>query len=120
MPWLPDSVFRASAGPRAADPELDAEAAGLGTAGADVDGARLVAVAPAAADVLLLDALLQAAVTIAMAARARPRPAPRTEVLRSIKILPGERGPADDPHVMAHLLSIQRTFLQYGTGAGKA
>lgn len=86
MPWLPDSVFRASVAP---------EAAGLEAAEADVDGARLVVVAPAAGAELLLDALLQAAANTAMEASVRPRPDLRTKVLRSIKILPWER--ADQP-----------------------
>ena len=80
MPWLPDSVLRTSAVPEAAEPEAD----GLGTAAADVDGARLVVAAPAAAGVLLLDALLQAAATIARAASVRPRPALRAGVLQSM------------------------------------
>jgi hypothetical protein len=84
MPWLPDSVFRASAGLEAAG----LGAAELGAAAADVDGAALAVVAPAAGVVLLLDALLQAAATIATAASRRPSPALRTEVLQSMTILP--------------------------------
>jgi hypothetical protein len=126
MPRLPDSVFRATVAPEAAG--LDAsglEAAGLDAARLGAAGLEAATLGGAAADaagvlLLLLDALLQAAATIATAARVRPRPAPRTEVLWSMKIPSGERGPANVPHVMAHLPSIQRTFVQYGTGAGKA
>jgi hypothetical protein len=103
MPRLPDFVFRASVEPEAAE---------LAPAEADVDGAELVVVVPAAAGVLLLDVLLQAAATIVTAASVRPRPALRTEVLESMKILPWERGPT------GARISC-RSFLKYGMGAGK-
>jgi hypothetical protein len=101
MPWGPVSVFRASAGPKADERAADGlagdglAAAEPGTAEADAEGGRLVVVASAAAGVLLLDALLQAAATIATAASVRPKPALRTEVLQRMMILPGGR--ADPP-----------------------
>lgn len=108
MPGLPDSVFRASAGPEAGEPE----AAELGAAGADVDGARLVAVVPAAAGVLLLDALLQAAATMAKAASVRARLVLCTEVLESMKILPWSAG-------RPRARTSCRSTSEYGTDAGK-
>lgn len=101
MPWLPESVFRVSAAPGAAEPE----AVELGAAEADVAGAELAVVAPAAGGALLLDALLQAAATIATAASVRPKPALRTEVIQSMTILSWKREPSDGPRVMAHLLT---------------
>lgn len=77
MPWLPDSVFRASVVPEAVEGEADAEA----------EGDELGAVEAGAAGVLVLDALLQAAAAMAVAASVRPRPDLRIRVLLSMKIL---------------------------------
>jgi hypothetical protein len=93
IPALPLAVFKTNVEPEAVEPE----AVEPGAAEAVVVGVGPVVVVPLAADVL--DALLQAVASIATAASGRPKPNVRSEVLRSITILPCRCGPIADPHV---------------------
>jgi hypothetical protein len=96
IPKRPLAVFKANAVPEAAE---------LGAAEAVMVVGGLVVVVLPAADVP--EELLQAAANIATAASGRPKPSVRSEVLRSMKILPCRCGPIADPRVMRHLFDTQ-------------
>jgi hypothetical protein len=90
---------------------VEPEAVELGAAEAGVVVVGPVVVVPPAADVL--DVPPQAAASVATAASRRPKLSLRSEVLRSITILPCRCGPVADPHVMKHPF-------RYAPGAEKA